>query len=248
MRGIGQMAPDGRLDRQIVVEVENARQRRSEFRVGRFHPDRVKMGSDEIPVPQIDSRRHHRSGHHLVRAAVVILVVRTAAGAIGVHQRGLAAPAGASAALRVVRGRRRNVPQIHHVELRDVDAEFHRRRAEQERKRALSKARLAFLAVFRSDLGGVFAGFEQRFEVDEVPVAFDEVPVGLGRRLSDFEQARAVDRPAFPVAGHPSERLRVDLVAFGVPHPLHDPVALQRPEQKPDDAVDFFPRRPFVEI
>ena len=48
-------------------------------------------------------------------------------GAVGEHERGLAAAAGATAALRVVGRRGRHVAQVDGVERRDVDAELHRR-------------------------------------------------------------------------------------------------------------------------
>ncbi len=63
-----------------------------------------------------------------------VLVVRAAGGAVGEDERGLAAAAGAAGALGVVGRRRRHVAHVDDVELGDVDAELHRRRAEQDRQ------------------------------------------------------------------------------------------------------------------
>ena len=86
---------------------------------------------------------------------------------------------------------------------------------EQKRERQVSfpEALLPFLTVFRRHLGGMLARFEGALEVREAPVAFHEVAVHLGRKLAVFQQAGAVDRAVLAVAGQPSQRIRVELVA-----------------------------------
>ena len=65
--------------------------------------------------------------------------MRALGGAIGHDQRWLAASARPAATLgEVIRRRRRHVPEIHGVELGDVDTEFHRRRADKYRQESFS--------------------------------------------------------------------------------------------------------------
>src|SRR5690606_3590949 len=96
--------------------------------------------------------------------------------------------AGAAAALRVVRGRRRDVAQVDGVQSGDVDAELHRRRAEEDRQEAVrltdlaevlfvgaelltllvpeSEALLTHRALLAVDLRGVLARLESEERVD----------------------------------------------------------------------------------
>ena len=164
--GIAQLPLEPSLDRQRQgavrpgLEVQHRRQRSAKVRPRGLHPDGVHVRADQVPVPQVDARRRHRSGHHASRLAVEVLVVGAAPGAVGEDESGLSAAPGASAALRVVGRSGRNVAQVDEVELGDVDAELHGRGAEQERQLAFPKARLAVLAVLGGHLSGVLARFE----------------------------------------------------------------------------------------
>ena len=83
--------------------------------------------------------------------------------AVGDHQRRLAAAAGPAAALGVVGRRRRHVAQVDGVEVGDVDAQLHRRRAEQHRQLARAEPVLALLPrPRRRHLAGVLAGLQCR--------------------------------------------------------------------------------------
>src|SRR5213080_28084 len=73
-------------------------------------------------------------------------------GAVGENQRCLAAAAGSTAPLRVVRWRGGNVPQVHSVECCDVDAEFHRRRTEQNRQESVGLPDLANMLLISREL------------------------------------------------------------------------------------------------
>ena len=122
------------LERRVVAfDVEQLGERAAERLAGLGEPDRVDVGADEVLVGEVELRRRDLAGDHPLRAAEEVLVVAVAARAERVDQRGLAAAAGAAGALRVVRRRRRDVAQVDDVQRRDVDAELHRRRAEQHR-------------------------------------------------------------------------------------------------------------------
>ena len=87
-----------------------------------------------------------------------VLVVAVPARAERVHERGLPAAPGAAGALGVVGRRRRYVAQVDDVQRGDVDAQLHRRRAEQQRQPARRgsspRAPRGLLARY---LGGVLA-------------------------------------------------------------------------------------------
>ena len=80
------------------------------------------MGTNEISIAQIDLGRGDGAGHHLGRLAEIVLVVRAASGAIGVHQSWLTSTARSAAALGIIRGRWWHIPKVHKIELRDVYA------------------------------------------------------------------------------------------------------------------------------
>src|SRR5690606_11229564 len=120
-------------------------------------PDRVEVRLEELGVGEVEAGRRDRAGDHLVPALGEGEGVGAPPAAEGEHERGLAAaappaaaPRGvrrrwggvwqggaaasrAAAALRVVRRRWRDVAQVDHAELADVDAELHGRRAEEHR-------------------------------------------------------------------------------------------------------------------
>ena len=245
-RGIVERTPDrgfyGQSDGAVLVaDIEQARQSRPEAGVRHFRPDRVNVRTDEVPVAQVDARRRHRPRHHVAGPSVIVLVVGASTGAIGVDQRRLAAPSGASAALCVVRRRRGDVPQVDQIELGYVDPEFHGRRTEQQREPALPEARLALFPVLGRNLRRVLAGFEETFDIHEAPVAFQEVAVGAGRDFSDLEQPRPVVRARLAVAGDPAQRAGIDPVAVRAADPFENPVPRQGAEQETDGPVDVLP-------
>ena len=202
------------------------------------------MRTDEVAVAKVDPGRRHAAGNHPDRLTVEVLIVRAASGAVGEYHGRLPASAGASAALRVVGRRRRNVAQIDQVQLLDVDAQFHRRRAEHERKLAVTEAVLPLLPVLRRHLRGVLACLEDTPEVHEASIALHEVAIHLKRQPSLVREAGAVERAILTGTGQPAQRVGVKLVAWAVvsaptPHLLDNAVALQGQKQKPDDLVGF---------
>ena len=202
----------------------------------------MNVGTDQVPVPEIDAGWRHRSGDHPGRLAVEVLIVRAAPGAVGEHQGGLPTASRASAALRVVGGGRRYVAQVDEIELGDVDAKLHGRGAEQQRQLTVAKALLAFLAILRRHLSSVFPCFENAIQIDEAAIAPDEVAVHLRGQSALVEQAGPLHRTVLAVAGQPAQGVGVELVAgvVGVPavaNLLDDAVALQRQEQELDGLV-----------
>lgn len=190
------------------------------------------VGTDEIAVAEVDAGRRDGAGDHIGGLFEIVLVVRTAARAVGVDERWLAAAARSAAALGVVGGRGRHVAQVDDVQLGDVDAQFHGGRAEQQWKLGAAEILFAFLAIFGGDLGGVLAGFEPTFQVDEAAVALDEVAVAFGRDFARVEQAGFVERLDVAVAGEPAEGVGVELIA-GVGaalHLFHDAIAFEGEE------------------
>ena len=262
---IAQLPLEPRLDRQRQgavrpgLEVQHRRQRSAQVRPRGLHPDGVHVRADQVPVPQIDARRRHCSGHHAGRLAVEVLVVGAAPGAVGEDESGLPPAPGASAALRVVGRSGRNVAQVDEVELGDVDAELHGRGAEQERQLAFPKARLAVLAVLGGHLSGVLARFEYALQVHEAAIALDEVAVHLRGKPALVEQAGPLDGAVLAVTGQPAQGVRVELIArvvsvaaIGVAgevaggagvaaaaaaNLLDDAVSLEGQEQEPDGLV-----------
>ena len=92
------------------------------------------MRADQVGVGQVQPRGLHLPGDHQVGAVEVVGVVGVAAGAVRDDDRLLPGAARAPGALGVVRGGRGHVAHRHCVEAGDVDAELHRRRAEQQRE------------------------------------------------------------------------------------------------------------------
>ncbi|MCY1546954.1 hypothetical protein D9M68_829850 [compost metagenome] len=72
--------------------------------------------------------------HHAYRVSEVILVVRALRRAVGYDESGLSAAPRSARALGVVSRGRRRIAQVDDVELRDVDAQLHRRRAVKQRQ------------------------------------------------------------------------------------------------------------------
>ena len=118
---------------ELAVEVEHVLERPLEAHAALGQPDRVHVGTTRSSLAR-SSRGGVTAPATMSCGAEEVLVVRAAGRAVGEHERGLPAAAGAAAALRVVRRRGRDVAHVDDVELGDVDAELHRRRAEQDRQ------------------------------------------------------------------------------------------------------------------
>jgi hypothetical protein len=175
----------------LVVHVEQAADAAVELDAGFGQPDGVQVALDQFAVGQVEGRRIDLAMDHAHRVAEEILVVRRLGGAVGNDQRRLPGPPGPAAALRVVGRRRRHVAQVDGVQRRDVDAEFHGRRAEHYRQpferfagllepfvailAGEAEARLAFEAVVLLDLGRMLA----RLEVEQAVGGVGEQPAML---------------------------------------------------------------------
>ena len=246
VHGVLELRLNRRLDGQVdlvgfLLDVDDFHQCLAEVGRRHAHPHRMHVRAHQVPIAQVDPGRGDRARDHLAGSSEVVLVVRAAARAVRVHQRRLAATAGPSAALRIVGRGRRHVAHVDHVQLRNVDAQLHRRRTEQQRQLRAAEPVLALFTIVARDLRRVLPRLEQCLEVDEALVALHEVVIRLGRNFADIEQPRAVHRPHRPVACDPVQRIRVDLVArdLTAPHLLNDAVTPQRLEQEPDDALDI---------
>lgn len=228
--------------RQLAIgrsQVENRGQGCAQIRCGHFHPDGVDVGTNQIAVPDVDPRRCHKSGNHLVRFMEVILIMWAPSGAVGIDEGRLSTASGPATALRVIGRGGRNVAEIDEIQLGDVHAQFHRWRAEQQRQIAAAETVLAFLAVLRRDLGRVFPGFEDAFQIHETSVALDEVTIDLGRHLAHFQQARPVHRPNLAIGRQPTQGVRVDLVTGNVTaaNLLDDAIAFEREQKEANDLI-----------
>ena len=178
-------------------------------------PHRLDVAAQQGLVAQVEARGRDRPGHHVGRAAEVVLVVGVAGGAVGEHQRWLARATGPAAALGVVRGRRRHIPQTDRVQARDVDAQFHGRRAVQQRERALAEGAFAFLALHRVHLGGVFAGGQAAQLASHLGVEGAEEGVDAAAGVGVHGLADRVGRRGRPVARGPHQRGRPEPVTPG---------------------------------
>src|SRR5436305_1325195 len=107
-------------------------------------PHGLDMRADEILVCKVEPWRCDRACNQLLRAAEVVLIVRRAVGAIGQDEGWLATSTSTPAALRVIGGRGRRVPEVDSVQVADIDTEFHGRRAVQDWKGSLAEGLLAF--------------------------------------------------------------------------------------------------------
>ena len=165
-----------------IPEDEQLRDARVERLVDAGEPHRLEMAVDQVPVRELQDRRAYLAVDHRPGVAEEVLVVGALRGRVRDDQGGLAAPARASAALGVVGRRGRNVAHMDRIQGGDVDAELHRRGAEEHRQESIGLAglpepllvrlelfALAFaeaeallpdLAVVGIDLGGVLARLE----------------------------------------------------------------------------------------
>src|SRR5688572_12928991 len=120
----------------------------------------MEMRAQQIFVPQIDTRSCDPARDHQLWSAEEVLIVGTSSGAVCEDERGLAASTCPATALGVIGRSRRNVPEVHDVQSRDVDAELHRRGTEEDRQFAGSEPFLALLALFVRDLSRMLSRLE----------------------------------------------------------------------------------------
>ena len=125
------------LERRLVPgKVENVPHRLPQVQPRRAQPDGVEVRADQFLVRQVQTRGRDLAPDHPLGAAEEVLVMGAAGGAVGEHERRLAAPTRAAGPLRVVGGGRRDVAEAHDVELRDVHPQLHGGRAEHDRAAA----------------------------------------------------------------------------------------------------------------
>ena len=128
----------------------------------------------------------------------------------------------------------------------DVDAELHRRRAEQHREVRRAEALLAFLAFLGAHLGGVLARFDALGVARLVAVEVDEELVRAAAVGGRAWHADLVVRGHRAVAGEPAQLGRRDLVSGDAVVPcsdlLDEAVAAKRFEDPDDDRAGV--RRP----
>ena len=110
-------------------------------------PHRVQVALHQLLVCQVDSRWPDLSGHHGRRMAKEVLVVRALGCTVGENQGRLPAATSSAAALCVVRGRGRDVVQIHGVQGGNIHPQLHGRGTDQSRQRSRPLPRLAQLVA-----------------------------------------------------------------------------------------------------
>ena len=198
-----------------IVEEEQIRDAVVERLIDAREPDRLEVAVDQVPVRELEDRRAHLAMDHRLGVAEEVLVVRALRRRVRDDQGGLPVSARTSAALGVVRGRGRHVAHMDRVEGRDVDAELHRRGAEQDRQEPIgltdlaepllllrelsalslseAEALLTELAVVGIDLGGVLTGLEAEQRVRRGAEHPGEVLVQVAEELV---LSRAAVRPS----------------------------------------------------
>jgi hypothetical protein len=82
------------------------------------------VGPEQLFIREIEPRRRYGPSDHALLAPEKVLVMVVPLRAECDHERRLSAAAGTAASLRIVRRRRRDIPQVDHVEVADVDPEF----------------------------------------------------------------------------------------------------------------------------
>src|SRR5579859_5522390 len=110
------------------------------------------MGTNEVFIGEFQARLRNLAINHSFLAAEVELVVRRTVRTVRDDQRWLTAAASATTALGVVRGRWRHIAHVHCIQVTDIDAELHCRRAVQDWERAGPKLVLASNTDFVRDL------------------------------------------------------------------------------------------------
>ena len=216
---VAEAVPEGRKQPQagaVAVGLEQVGDGGVHRLVGLGEPDRVDVGADEVLVGQVEAGCDDRPGDHVAGAAEPVAVVGVAGGAVGEHQRRLAAAAGPAGALRVVGGGGRHVAQPDGVEVGDVDAELHRRRAVEQRQFPFPEGALAFEAVLLRDLRGVLAGQHAGVSGGQVAVQVAEERVDPGGLLALERFAQRVAGAVFARPGVPAQRSGVQAVVRAV--------------------------------
>src|SRR5689334_7310026 len=111
----------------------------------------MNVSPEQLFVVEIDPRTGYRTSDHRFGLFEEILIVGASGRAVRVDERRLAAAPRASAALRVVRRRRRHVAQIDDVELGDVHPELHGRGTKEDGESRLAKRLFSILADLTRD-------------------------------------------------------------------------------------------------
>ena len=222
-------------------EVENGGECLAEVGLGHFHPEGVDVRSHQIPIADVDARRRHKTGDHLIRLSEIILVVWAATGAIGIHQCRLPAATGPTTALRIIGRCWRNVAQIDQVQLSYVYAQFHRRGAEKERQIGGAESFLPLFPVFGRYLGCVLARLKHALQIHKTAITLHEVSVDFGRDLASRQESRPIKGANLAFRRQPTEGIGVDLIAWDIAasHLLDNAVSLEREKKKADGLVDF---------
>ena len=197
----------------FAPDFENLGERPAQIETGLGQPYGVNVGADEVFVGNLGARRQDGSGHHLLRPPEEVAVVRAAGGAVGVDEGRLPASAGTAAALGVVRRGRRYVAQADDVEIGDVHAEFHGRRAEQYRQSARAEPLLTILALLVRHLSCVLSGLQVVQPESQLAVEMHEEGVCLRLFRACPRHPDGVPKRLCAVTGDPPERRRRDLVA-----------------------------------
>ncbi|TFE69317.1 hypothetical protein A7Q09_05345 [Methylacidiphilum sp. Yel] len=224
--GSGKRVTQGGADLQrgiFALGVEDIGEGRTQVHPGLGKPDGVDVGSEKIFVGEVELGRLDLARHHLLGTAEEVLIVGAFGGTVREHEGRLAAPARAPAPLGVVGGCRRDVPQVHHVEIGDVDAELHRGGAEQNRQPALPEVLLALLADLRLNLGGVLPGLDADHGPRHPGVEVNEIRVRLAaRRGADRDPPQGVLVGPAPVTCFPDHAGCQQLVPGDVAERLVD--------------------------
>ena len=195
-------------------DIEDLGQRVAQVLLGLGQPEGVDVGPDQVLVGQVKTRQADGSGDHQLLAAEEILVVGVPRGAVGQHQSRLAAPPGPAAPLGVVRGGRRHVPHVDHVELADVDAKLHRGRAIEDRELAATEVLLALLALLVGNLGRVLVGLEPATVARDRAIELHEERVGAAAFVGQVGNPDRVVKRLVAVASVPGHAGCRDAVAW----------------------------------
>ena len=184
----------------------------AEIEIGFAQPDGVDVRADEVFIGHVEPGRLHLAGNHEFGVLEEILVVRAAERAVGEHQSGLAAATGATAALRVVGRRGRDVAQIDRIQILDVDAQLHRRRTEQDGQFGGAKIVFALHAKLAGHLRGMFARRNAPHLLDARAEQFDEEFIGRAAGGRSRGHADAVVVSLGAIARAPDEGAGVDAI------------------------------------
>src|SRR5262249_8869442 len=151
------------------------------------HPNGLQMAANKVLVRQVQRRRPDLAMHHGRWVGEEELVVWATRSGIGEHKRWHAAAPSSAAALGVVGWRGWHVAQVDRVQRRNVDAEFHRRRAVEDGQEALGLAQFAQARGVGLEFGLLLGAVAESQLADGAPFAFD-----LRGVLAGFESEEAV--------------------------------------------------------